>query len=115
MIELNDLIAETVTSIVREIRQRQENADEQRNEHGKFHLKDDQSNQEPLFQIDGQVISEVKAEGSGSTKGNFRLYVVFFGDGDCAKVVSKSANLHRPLCPVPINISRYTVIRKASS
>ena len=125
MIELNDFIAEALTSIVKGIQQGQASEvgdhiaplimGKKRNEHGNFHLKDDRSNQATIVQIDVQVATEVQTEGTGSAKGKFRLYVVDFEAGGGGKLASKSSNLHRLQFAVPIKIPRRPALPKSDA
>lgn len=117
MIELHDFISEAVTSIVRGIKQGQAASDvgdhiapliqgEKRNEHGNFHLKDDQANQATIVQFDVQVTTEGETEGKADAKGKFRLYVVDLEVGGGGKVVNKASSQHRLQFAIPIKIPR---------
>jgi hypothetical protein len=116
MVELSDFIAEATTSIVRGIKQGQSSdvgdhiapliQGEKRNEHGNFHLKDDQSNQATIVQFDVQVATEVESAGDAKAKGKFRLYVVDLEVGGGGKAATKSSNLHRLQFAIPIKIPR---------
>ena len=101
MIELNDFIAEALTSIVKGIQQGQKSdvgdhiapliQGEKRNEYGNFHLKDDQSNRATIVQIDVQVATEVQTETQAGEKENFAFMVLTLKSG-----VAKWAQANRP-------------------
>jgi hypothetical protein len=114
MIELNDFIAEAVTSIVRGIQQGQASdvgdhiapliQGEKRNEFGNFHLKGDTSSQATIVQFDVQVTTERHTEGDANAKAKFRLYVVDLQISGSGKREGKSSNLHRLQFSIPIKI-----------
>jgi len=114
MVELDEFIAEALTSIVRGIKRGQASdvgdhiapliQGAKRNDYGNFHLKDDQSNQATIVQFDVQVATDVQTEGTGNGKGKFRLYVVDLEVGGGGKLAQKSSNLHRLQFAIPIKI-----------
>ncbi len=126
MVELDEFIAEAMTSIVRGIKRGQNDTDVgghiapliqggKRNEHGNFHLKGDESNQATIVQFDVQVATEVQSEGTGSGKGKFRLYVVDLEVGAGGKLATKSSNLHRLQFSIPIKIPTRSSVAGSSA
>lgn len=116
MLELDDFIAEAMTSIVRGIRKGQASdvgdhiapliQGNSRNEFGNFHLKGDSSNQATIVRFDVQVGTEIRKEGEGTGKGKVRLYVVDLELGAGGKLSSQSSNVHRLQFAIPLKIPR---------
>lgn len=114
MVELDDFIAEAMTAIVHGIQKGQESdvgdhiapliQGTKRNDYGNFHLKADRSNQATIVQFDVQVATEFQAEGTGSGKASFKLYVVDLEIGAGGGTATKSSNLHRLQFAIPIKI-----------
>jgi hypothetical protein len=116
MIELDDFIAEALISIVQGIKKGQVSAvgdhiapliqGKDRNTHGNFHLKKDDSNQATIVQFDVQVATEVNKAGEGSAKGKVRLFVVDVELGTSGKLSTKASNLHRLQFAIPVMIPK---------
>lgn len=116
MIELDDFIAEALISIVQGIKKGQESAvgdhiapliqGKNRNAHGNFHLKGDDSNQATIVQFDVQVATEENKAGEGGAKGKFRLFVVDAELGASASLSTKDSNLHRLQFAIPVVIPK---------
>jgi hypothetical protein len=116
MIELDDFIAEALTSIVQGIRKGQESAvgdhiaplikGKDRNAHGNFHLKGDDSNQATIVQFDVQVATELNKTAGGSAKGKVRLFVVNAELGGEGNFATKASNLHRLQFAIPVKIPK---------
>lgn len=116
MIELDAFISEALTSIVQGIKKGQESVvgdhiapliqGKDRNVHGNFHLKDDESNQATIVQFDVQVATEMNKAGEGGAKAKFRLLVVDAGFGAEGKLSTKASNLHRLQFAIPVKIPK---------
>jgi hypothetical protein len=114
MLELDEFIAEAMTSIVRGIQKGQDSdvgdhiapllQGKQRNAFGNFHLKDDDTNQATIVQFDVQVGTETRKEGDGGGQGKVRLYVVDVELGSKVKLASETSNLHRLQFSIPVKI-----------
>ena len=116
MINLDDFIAEALTSIVQGIKKGQEMEvgdhiapliqGKDRNVHGNFHLKGDKSNQATVVQFDVQVGTEMDESCEGGAKGKFRLFVVNAEFGAGGKLSTKASNLHRLQFSIPVKIPK---------
>ncbi len=114
MIELDEFIAEALTSIVGGIKKGQESSvgdhiapliqGKDRNAHGNFHLKGDDTNQATIVQFDVQVTTEMNKAGEGGAKGRFRLFVIDAELGASGQLSTKASNLHRLQFAIPIKI-----------
>ncbi|MGE0827662.1 MAG: hypothetical protein AB7G75_00060 [Candidatus Binatia bacterium] len=116
MVDLDDFIAEALTSIVQGIKKGQESVvgdhiapliqGKDRNTHGNFHLKGDDSNQATIVQFDVQVATEVSKAGEGGVKTKLRLLVVDADLGAEGKLSNKASNLHRLQFAIPVKIPK---------
>lgn len=114
MIQLDDFISEALISIVQGIRKGQDSAigdhiapliqGEDRNAHGNFHLKGDESNQATIVQFDVQVATEMNTATEGGAQVKFRLYVVDADLGGEGTRSTKASNIHRLQFAIPVKI-----------
>jgi hypothetical protein len=126
MIELDDFIAEALTSIVQGIKKGQASEDvgdhiapliqgKARNVRGNFHLKGDKSNQATIVQFDVQVATELNKAGGASAKGKVRLLVVGAEFGGEGSLSTKASNLHRLQFAIPVKIPKRPSIDASST
>ena len=117
MLDLEDFIAETMTSIVRGIRKGQSDAEvgdhiapliqgEKRNDFGNFHLKGDDSNQATVLQFEVSVAAKATESEDGTGKVKARLYVVDFEVGGDKKGMAESSSIHKLKFAIPVKIPK---------
>lgn len=116
MLELQDFISESMTSIIRGIQTAQETdvgdhiapliQGEKRNDLGNFHLKGDDQNQATIVQFDVQVAAKQTKSGDEGAKGGVKLYVVDMELGANAQVANEASNIQRLKFAVPLKIPK---------
>lgn len=121
MVELNEFIAEALTSIVSGIMKAQQNeatgdyiapliTGEKRNDYGNFHLKNNQDSQATIVQFDVEVTSELAAKSSGEGGGDFKLWVVNMKAKGSGEVSGKHAGTQKLQFAIPLKIPQKSIL-----
>ena len=116
MLELEDFISETMTSIVRGIKKGQKSdvgdhiapllQGKKRNEFGNFHLKDDDSNQATILQFEVSIGAKSVETKDGAGKAKAKLFVVDFEVGGDKKGQVETSSVQKLKFAIPIKIPK---------